>query len=77
MTISQLRLDPQPPFKEEGGRACECDYCPCDDRAEKLYETDLIEDEQGGWLCWNCAIGQHHSCDFFWCPPSHRDWAGA
>ena len=47
--------------------ACDCDDCECHDRADARYEPDGIEGLQGGWLCWNCAVGQHHEHDPLWC----------
>ena len=48
---------------------CGCDDCECHDRADAKYEADPIQGLQGGWLCWNCAIGQHHEHDPLWCAP--------
>ena len=52
-----------------GRIACLCDDCECHDRAERWHELEPIEGLDGGWLCWNCAVGQHHEHDPLWCAP--------
>jgi hypothetical protein len=48
---------------------CCCDDCECHDRSDQHYDADPLNDLPGGWLCWNCAVGQHHEHDPLWCQP--------